>query len=227
MTSALTAAVDYQNRGWCPIPIPARAKAPTMPGWQKLRPVQEDLGRLFRGQTNIGIVLGAPSGGLVDIDLDCPETVAMADDLLPVTPATFGRASKPRSHRLYRCPDARTRKFPDPVNGAMLVEIRGDGGLQTVFPPSVHPSGEAVAWEGEGDPAEIAAADLSAAVGRLAAAALIARHVPDGASLVRSTPPRRLAGAGGRSQGKGGDGEMAGAAAGPVPPRPAGPANRA
>ena len=86
--------------------------------------------------------------------------------ILPATSAQFGRASKPRSHRLYRSPGAQTRKFIDPVRRSMLVEIRSDGGLQTVFPPSVHPSGETIEWAAEDDPAETPAKCLSTAVGR-------------------------------------------------------------
>src|SRR5689334_9296030 len=82
MSDALSAAVAYLGKGWCPIPIPARAKAPTMPGWQKFRPTQDAIPRHFGSQINVGVVLGTASGGLVDIDLDCPETVALADDFL-------------------------------------------------------------------------------------------------------------------------------------------------
>jgi hypothetical protein len=188
MTDTLTAAAGYWGRGWRPIPIPAGAKAPIMPSWQKFQPTQDDISRYFYGAINVGVILGTASGGLVDIDLDCAETVALADDFLPATSAQFGRASKPRSHRLYRSPGAQTRKFIDPVRRSMLVEIRSDGGLQTVFPPSVHPSGEPIEWAAEDDPAETPAKCLSAAVGRLAAAALVMRYRPDGEVLVRFTP---------------------------------------
>lgn len=51
-------------------------------------------------------MLGTPSGGLVDVDLDSPEAVCLAPHVLPETGATFGRASKPRSHFLYIVPEA-------------------------------------------------------------------------------------------------------------------------
>src|SRR5262249_20789517 len=50
---------------------------------------------------NVGVLLGEPSGGLIDIDLDCREAVELAASLLPHTGAVFGRSSKRRSHHVY------------------------------------------------------------------------------------------------------------------------------
>lgn len=56
----------------------------------------------FNGkQQNGGILTGLASGGLVDVDLDCAEALALADGYLPWTKAVFSRPSKQRSHRLY------------------------------------------------------------------------------------------------------------------------------
>jgi hypothetical protein len=88
---------------------------------------------------------GGRSGGLVDADLDCPEALDLAPEILPPTAAIFGRPSKPKSHWLYSVEGvAQSLTFKDPITGAMLVELRGDGGRQTLFPPSRHPSGERV-----------------------------------------------------------------------------------
>jgi hypothetical protein len=56
----------------------------------------------------------------------------------------------------------------------------GTVGLQTVVPPSIHESGEAVRFEPgfEGTPANVDAEVLTSAVRRVAAAALFARHWP-------------------------------------------------
>jgi len=59
----------------------------------------------------------------------------------------------------------------------MLLEMRGDG-TQTMFPPSVHPSGERVEWAAEGEPASITQLSLEQFARRLASASLIARHYP-------------------------------------------------
>ena len=49
---------------------------------------------------NVGVVLGRASNGLVDIDIDGTEALALADVFLPQTGMEFGRKSKPRSHRI-------------------------------------------------------------------------------------------------------------------------------
>ncbi len=182
--TAQEAACSYLRRGWAVIPVPYRSKNPGFAGWQDLRPTEDDLPRLFPGAPqNIGVLLGAPSAGMVDVDLDSPEACALADTFLPPTRCVFGRASSPRAHRFY-LPDEPilTTKYRDPTKakddiGAMLVEVRATG-AQTLVPPSVHPSGEPVTWVEDGEPAPVVATDLVAAVARLAAAALLVRHWP-------------------------------------------------
>src|SRR4051812_43541815 len=99
----LQSAISYCRRGWSVIPIEHRAKGPRLREWQKLRLTESDLPVHFRGSPqNIGVLQGEPSGWLVDVDLDHPRAVALADEYLPATPLVFGRANKPRSHRLYR-----------------------------------------------------------------------------------------------------------------------------
>jgi RecA-family ATPase len=127
---------------------------------------------------NIGVILGEASGGLTDADLDCHEAVELAPKVLLETGAVFGRASKPRSHHLYRVAGpAPTIKFLDPTTGKSLLELRGDGGLQTVLPGSVHPSGELIEWAEEGEPATVESAALVEAAKRLAAFCLIRRYL--------------------------------------------------
>lgn len=152
----LEQACTYIHRGWAPIPIPHGTKGPTIPGWQELRLDEAAAAQHFNGeQQNIGILTGPASHGLVDVDLDCAEAVALADGYLPRTRAIFGRPSKRRSHRLYRLtgePAVRCEKYVDPADQEVLLELRGDR-HQTMAPPSVHPSGEAVAWDVDDAPA--------------------------------------------------------------------------
>lgn len=142
---------DYTRLGWKLVRLKPGSKAPiSVKGWQNADPDYHD----FEEHENIGVQLGAKSGHLVDIDLDCPEARELAG--LPCffghLPA-FGRASLPRQalgHRLVICPDA-----PDTVEkfgffGAqekeaakalgfgksMVLEIRA-GRAFTVFPPSI------------------------------------------------------------------------------------------
>ena len=75
------------------------------------------------------MLLGSPSGGLIDVDLDHLIAVELADVYLPATGAEFGRTSKLRSHRLYLVPDGvATRKRQRKVDDkAMIVELRSTG----------------------------------------------------------------------------------------------------
>jgi hypothetical protein len=177
-------ALDYVRQGWTVVPVPFREKGPRLKGWQNLRIGAEQVARYFRGPTNIGVILGAASGGLVDIDIDCAEAVEIGGRMLPKTGAVFGRAGKPGSHRLYRVGGpAPSMRLDDPVRGDTLIELRGDKqdgttGFQTVFPGSIHPSGEPIEWEDNGEPAVIEYNALKHHVVSLAMRALIARHCP-------------------------------------------------
>ncbi len=108
MTSPLETAKQYQRRGWQPLPIAHRSKNPNFPGWQKFETTEADLSKHFNGAAqNIGVLL---HNGLTDIDLDSPEAVKIADYFLPETQAEFGRAGKPRSHRINYCKGASLKK---------------------------------------------------------------------------------------------------------------------
>jgi hypothetical protein len=184
-TSEVDAAGYYLARRLAPVPLLGRTKKVTFDGWPEYRADPDDLGR-FAGN-NLGLLLGGPSNGTYDVDLDCPEAVAAADVLLPATGLVFGRKTAPRAHRLYVCTtEPESLALADPARdprhpgGRMLVELRG-GGKQTMAPPSLHPdTGEQVEWELLGEPAGVSAADLERAVKAVAAAALLGRYWPTG-----------------------------------------------
>lgn len=159
----------YLANGWAAIPIPAGTKKPILAGWQKLRLTAEQVEQHFAPDSNIGVLLGKPSGGLIDVDLDHPLAVELAPQFLPPTAARFGRASKRQSHWLYQAEDATTHKRRVRIDDAdvMLVELRSTG-CQTVFPTSIHPSGEQITWDSNGEPAVVNAAELQKAVDALA-----------------------------------------------------------
>ncbi len=166
---ALEAATAYCRRGWSVIPIPYRSKNPGYRGWEQTRLREDDLSARFDGDSqNIGVLLGEPSGWLIDIDLDHARCVALADEFLPPTPAIFGRPGKPRSHRIYRVSSPVPTKKHKSKSAGMLVELRSTG-AQTVFPPSTHESGEPIMWEdGAAEPALVDPEVLLSAVERLA-----------------------------------------------------------
>lgn len=170
----LESARAYLARGYAVIPVPSRTKAPAIKGWTDLRLSETDLPQHFNGSGNIGLLLGEPSGWLVDVDLDCEEAVALATEFLPPTSARSGRPGKPASHWWYICEGAKTRKHQDPASKKMIVELRSTG-AQTIVGPSIHPSGEPYDPL-EGEPAVVDAGELTAAVAALAEAVTEARH---------------------------------------------------
>jgi hypothetical protein len=181
----IEAAAMYVNRGFLPLPVPFRKKAPNLAGWPEFRVTAAELPRYFEGETNIGLILG-DNYGTADVDLDSQEALAAAAEILPKTAMVFGRPSKPASHYMYRSdPAVRSKRYFDPIDKTCLVELRcrkaeGSVGVQTIVPPSVHPDGEQIRFEpgGDGEAYNVDAAVLEAAVAKIAAAAVLARHWP-------------------------------------------------
>jgi bifunctional DNA primase/polymerase-like protein/D5-like protein len=180
------AAIDYARRGWKPVPIGRKSKKPIGEGWQK-RPF--DPAQFNGNAQNIAIQLGAVSHGLADVDLDCMDAIGFATDFLPATGAIFGRRSKPSSHQLYTTDLHQTEQaaviaYAESTGGKagqMIVELRigaNGKGATSVFPPSLHVTGESVEWVDDGEPAHVSGADLKRAVAQLAVACLLKRHYP-------------------------------------------------
>jgi hypothetical protein len=134
------AATRYHARGWRLVVVEPFDKKALSKAWQNATPRPENFG----AANNIGIKLGAASGGLVDIDLDIPQARWLAQEIpfFAMLPA-FGREGEPPGHRLVICEDAPTTdtrfdlaaghglELPKDV----VLELRANG--QTVFPPSV------------------------------------------------------------------------------------------
>lgn len=171
-------AEDYLRRGYAPIPIPPRQKNPGYPDWNGWIVTPEELPEAFGRPCNLGLLLGEPSNGLVDVDLDVQEAVAVAPAFMPPTVAG-GREKNPRSHLFYESPGAKTIKYGD-VGGVMLLELRSDG-HQTLVAPSVHPDGDRYEWDlrDGSEPTQVAPEELATMCNKAATAALIARHFPE------------------------------------------------
>lgn len=150
-------ALEAIRRGFTPIAVRDRMKIPLDTGWQHTRWESSPEGlaearRYFEaakenGASNISLLPGKPSHGLVDIDLDHHLAVRLRDYFLPESTMETGREGRPRTHRWYRVesiPSSRPYKLPD---GSMCVELRASG--HTVIPPSIHPSGEKYVWDSE------------------------------------------------------------------------------
>jgi Virulence-associated protein E/Bifunctional DNA primase/polymerase, N-terminal len=192
-TSASEAATWYVEQGIYPVPVAYRGKKPKGKDWEQLRIDAASVPAHFNGNpSNIGALLGITAtgaAGLTDVDLDSPESLILAPNFLPATDFVFGRASKPSSHWFFFCnPPVSGKKFSDPLNKSVLLELRGTKkngtiGLQTVLPGSTHSSGELITFEDGRDSAPAVVTgddcvDLEDAVSAIAAGALLARYWP-------------------------------------------------
>jgi len=170
-------AQHYVRRGLAVVPIPVGQKNPVLSSWQRLRIEPEKVADYFNGNAqNIGILLGEPSGGVVEVDCDVQEAVSAAPYFLPKT-ARSGRESSPESHWWYRSEGVRTKKFQD-ADSTMLLELRSTG-CQTLVAPSLHPEGDRYLWaEGTYEIVEISPEELGRCCRLLATATLVAWHLP-------------------------------------------------
>jgi putative DNA primase/helicase len=190
MTTIAEAAAIYAKRGWKPVPVSRKTKKAIGTGWQK-RPY--DPAQFNGNAQNVGVQLGEVSNGLADVDLDTTTAIGLAPEFLPPTGAIFGHRSKPASHQLYVSELWKTEpraviQFREYVGGkpmATLVELRigGNGkGAASVFPPSMHETGEMVEWVRNGEPANANGDALKLAVTKLAIATLLLPRYPGGGS---------------------------------------------
>jgi hypothetical protein len=187
MTNAAKAALELIRLGIAPVPVPLRAKGPSHKDWQYLRITEAEVPKYFGKPSNLGVILGEASGGLVDADLDCPEAIALASHFLPPTDAVFGRPGKPRSHYMYRSDlygnghGAKISTLDDKGREVCALRI-GDGegsDAQTIVPPSLHKeTGELIAWDGLPKFSFVAGDELIVAHRHLSLAALLARIWP-------------------------------------------------
>jgi hypothetical protein len=100
--TAIDVARDYCRRGWRVLPIPVGEKGPKLPEWGKLRLGLDDLPQHFSRNCNVGVILGPPSGELVDIDLDCDEAIEIADLYLPPTDRIRAQVETSLASSLHR-----------------------------------------------------------------------------------------------------------------------------
>lgn len=164
--SAAHAAVEAIRRGFQPVPLRGGSKNPGLAEWTRLRwqATPEGLAEASEkfaawaeeGMDNVGVLLGSPSGDLIDVDLDHPRANRLKEYFLPPTAMRSGRAGRPNSHWWYwaeagTMPTTRRYKMQkneDGSQGPVSVELRTNGS-QTVVPPSKHPSGQSYEWYGK------------------------------------------------------------------------------
>jgi hypothetical protein len=146
------AARDYIARGIAVIPLGEGKKEPvTKHGLNDWSDNPDQVGVWWgRGRRyNVGGVLGQVSGGIIAIDLDVHSDESDGIRALRAwevehgeLPETWMQVTGSGGRQMfYRA----SREVRNSANGALGVDIRGDGGY-VVLPPSLHPCGETYEW---------------------------------------------------------------------------------
>lgn len=160
-------AVRFAEMGLAVFPLVQGKKKPATT--HGVKDATKDVGQIkaawkFNQDMNIGIATGAPSGGLlvIDIDLDNDSGKDGYEYLnqwerehgeLPETVTVItGRGGM---HLWYY---ANGQSFKNSVNEDLAIDIRADGGY-VMAPPSIHPNGRTVEFENHPDDYEIAPID--------------------------------------------------------------------
>ncbi|MBI4240238.1 MAG: AAA family ATPase, partial [Candidatus Rokubacteria bacterium] len=157
----LVTALDYHQRGWCPIPLRSRGKVenrkrPLLREWepyQRSRPTEEEVRQWWRRwpDANVGLVTGAVSRMFaLDLDGDADALLHANGITLPETPTSEtggGGRHVLFEHPGYPIPNGVKLLVGRATKGAKApqVDVRGDGGY-IVAPPSLHGSGRRYAW---------------------------------------------------------------------------------
>lgn len=160
-SAVVQAAVEAYQNGYTPVPIHPGTKRPMGVAWTQLRweseeQVREEFTARINetGEINLGLALGKPSAGLVDVDFDHPKALRLNDHLIPPSRMETGRIGSPRSHRWFIVTGdiPATRQYPlpsgegDSTEKEMAIEFRSTGG-QTLIPPSI--------WKDKNDPSRV------------------------------------------------------------------------
>lgn len=131
----------YASLGFATIPLRPRDKRPLRKGWREPRAEHWDGAP---ADANIGVLTGAPSGGLVVLDFDTPdgpfEVLGMTAEQLAVVTMVV-RTN--RGWHVYAREHGRASSTP-----RAGLDIRGERGM-VVAPPSLHPSGAAYGFVSE------------------------------------------------------------------------------
>ena len=128
---------------------------------------------------NYHIITG--EGNILDLDLDCKETRALAEYFMPPTKMKYGRESTPASHWIYKVLDLNkkhTRKYfmfeDEDVAKKTLVELRGYDHYSMCS--GKYPENEHVEWNEYEAIGETTYDTLYKATAMLSAAAVILRN---------------------------------------------------
>jgi putative DNA primase/helicase len=172
----------YDGEGIKLVRLSRRTKRPVDEEWQLRQLAVEALQEWVRNGGDVGWQCGEVSGWISAADLDWPEARTLAPRFLPDT-LRGAKGQEDPSQYFYRSPGLGYKKFTG-LDGSEIIALKASNngaGHQVVVAPSVHREKGSYLFVGGYNPAAIAEVDkdqLRKLVGMLAAAALIARHLP-------------------------------------------------
>src|SRR5918998_2702573 len=182
----------YAHEGIKLVRLNGRNRKPVDNEWQsRIVPLEELADHVRRGG-GVGWQCGEVSGWIGAADCDWPETRQLAPKFFPET-LRSAKGSEEPSHYIYRSVGLGFETFRG-LDGSEILSLKASNngrGHQIVVAPTMHPEKGPYHFVGGYNPAAIAVLDkddLRQQAGMLAAAALIARHLP----------PTRGEGGGGR-----------------------------
>jgi len=175
-----------EAEGFSVLPAPLLEKEAKIEGWPERKVTLEEIEELFPpGELkNVVRINGDVSGGAGDLDLDCPEALAVVRHIVPGYEnelRKFGREGQAPGHIdvMFEDEAPRTRRFSVPGDDGrenMIVELRANGS-QTLLPPSLYPEDErCVLYPGK--PITAHAVTLTEIAEEIAATALVLRNYP-------------------------------------------------
>lgn len=138
----------YLSEGWAPIPLRALEKKPPagfhLARWLERTAKKADVRRWWKRwpDANVGLVMGAPSGNLLAVDVDPRNGGERSLRGLHLPPTRVVRTGSGGWHYVYR---SRT-SLPKRTGALPGLDIIGAGGY-IVAPPSIHPNGNSYAVE--------------------------------------------------------------------------------
>jgi len=133
------------------VQIKPKDKRPLGNDWQKRATSDPETLKVlwqFALDANVGVQMGRGDEPIIDIECDSPEAEesyqALWDGAPPAVPTYRGRRGR---HYLYHWRDGFPAKAAYHVGPLEVRTGNGDKGAQSVFPPSIHPTGAVYAWE--------------------------------------------------------------------------------
>jgi len=183
-TTDVNAAAKYylDEEGFAVLLAPPGEKEARVKGWPNLVLGPNAIDEEFPPGKDLNIVRvnGTNSGGRGDIDLDRPESLRVANYIIPEEVRRFGRQGQIPGHIEVKFADTvpRTTRYELPGEGddRCVVELRADGS-QTLLPPSVYPDGDRCVWT-DGDVLEAHTVTIRGYVEDIAVATLLLMNYP-------------------------------------------------